>query len=193
MTENTSGYDGAGLKGPLYWGAGAITANLLINGLRGGCGGGWGGGYGMAGQAMQSAALAADAAKDAEIARLKSEKYSDGVSRDERDRLLMNWLKPISQEVAANQVVVGKMQSDIEHLKETQGLREKLLEQRIDGVALLAKNGIETNSMAIAGLRRVVDEITALHIPAHKVCPVPMPRFNSWTTPTAPTDAPTPA
>ena len=44
-----------------------------------------------------------------------------------------------------------------------------------------------TNSSAVAVLNSQVAQLmslTALHIPAEKVCPTPMPQFNSWVAPT---------
>lgn len=44
-----------------------------------------------------------------------------------------------------------------------------------------------TNGAAVATIKSQVDQLmslTALHIPADKVCPTPMPMFNSWTAPT---------
>ncbi len=44
-----------------------------------------------------------------------------------------------------------------------------------------------TNGAAVATIKSQVDQLmslTALHIPADKVCPTPMPKFNSWTAPT---------
>ena len=44
-----------------------------------------------------------------------------------------------------------------------------------------------TNGATVATIKSQVDQLmslTALHIPADKVCPTPMPKFNSWTAPT---------
>lgn len=47
-------------------------------------------------------------------------------------------------------------------------------------------NGVNTSTVSV--LRNQVEQLmglTALHIPASNVCPEPMPKYNSWTAPTA--------
>lgn len=43
---------------------------------------------------------------------------------------------------------------------------------------------ITANTYEIRTLRRIVDEITHLYVPARVITPEPMPRYNDWTAPT---------
>lgn len=175
----------------------------------GGLGGGLGGILGGGNQAaMMANALGqnAMAEKDATIARLMAEKYSDKAdvevyaqtrreNQDLGDRLLGNWIRPIAQESAANRerlaTIEAKMQCDAEKTQ----LREQLIEQRfatansemnrrVDDVANKAACGIASNANGIAALRSVVDSITSTIIPQTAICPPVMPRYNTWEAPT---------
>lgn len=103
-------------------------------------------------------------AKDAEIALLKSEQNTEIKMADVYERL--------ATKINANQ-------------------REQDAINRDQAIY----NATNTSAVSVIGsqvhdLRAVMDEITTVHIPAHKVCPTPMSRYNSWT---APTDAAVPA
>jgi hypothetical protein len=58
---------------------------------------------------------------------------------------------------------------------------------KIGEVALVAQNGITALNGQIACLQQTVSGITKTIVPATAICPAPMPQFNSWTAPTAPT------
>lgn len=73
MEEVHGHYDGQGLKGALWTLAGTSIAGVAQRLVNGGFGAG---GYGAMG-AMQTAALAVDAAKDARIAKLESDAETD--------------------------------------------------------------------------------------------------------------------
>ena len=62
--------------------------------------------------------------------------------------------------------------------------REQIVNGKIDAVAERSATGIAGVSAGLAHLGRIVDSITALHIPATAVCPEPMARWNSWEAPT---------
>lgn len=49
---------------------------------------------------------------------------------------------------------------------------------------------IHTNLAILNTQMAQVIGLTALHIPATNVCPLPMPKYNSWVAPTAPTTDP---
>lgn len=152
----------------------------------------------------------------AENALLKAENYSDKVAKesatvtlDRLDKMGHDYIRPIADEVAANKVVVAKLQSDIEHLrdqhnhdihclhdkyhdefdhlKETQRLREQIVEDKITNVAQTSACGIASCNAAIQNLANTVAGITKCVVPATAICPQPMPQFNSWTAPTAST------
>lgn len=137
--------------------------------------------------------------KDATIAQLRSEKYADKLgievyqqsktdNNNLRDNIIGDWIKPIAQESAANRERIAVLETQVACDREKAALREQIINQKIDCVADKAAAGIAGNSASIAHLGRIVDSITALHVPASAICPEPMPRWNSFTVPT--NDAP---
>lgn len=171
-------YEGQGLRGPLWTFAGTSIASLLKdNGILGGLFGGNGGA--MAAMASQAAGCAVNdkfSTLEAEIARLKAEKYTDVKDAELRDSLLKNWLKPLADEAASNKVKIATLEADISKNKEITELQIKLAEER---------NRTEHAKMdgAIFSLQGQVGELlcmTRRHMPAENVCPLPMPRFNQW-------------
>lgn len=190
MAEYASkGVAGAGLG----LGIAGTALGLLNNGGGLNLGGLLGGGWNQAGTAMGLGVLAE---KDAEIARLKSEKYADKVgidvyaqtrkeNQDLSDRLLGNWIKPLADEAAANKVTIARIEERLACMSKTSDLREQNLCQKIDAVAREAAHGIADLGMGLAALRKTVDGITVTHIPTSAICPEVMPRWNSWEAPTA--------
>lgn len=176
---------------------GLLNANNNGGGLLGGLlGGGW---NNQAAQMAGAAGLGVMAEKDAEIARLRAEKYSDKSdvevyaqtrreNQDLSDRLLGNWIKPLADEAAANKVTIARIEERMACMNKTAELREQNLCNKIDTVAREASHGIHEVGMGLAALRQVVDGITITHIPANAICPEVMPRWNAWEAPTA--DAP---
>lgn len=171
-------YEGQGLRGPLWTFAGTSIASLLKdNGLLGGIFGGNGGA--MAAMASQAAGCAVNdkfSTLEAEIAKLKAEKYTDVKDAELRDSLLKNWLKPLADEAASNKVKIATLEADIQKNKEITELQIKLAEER---------NRTEHAKMdgAIFSLQGQVGELlcmTRRHMPAENVCPLPMPRYNQW-------------
>jgi pantothenate kinase type III len=115
-----------------------------------------------------------------ENAMLKAEKYSDQniaavytALRNEtqalQDRIFDKYIAPISQEIADMRV------------------REARTDGRIGEVSLLAQNGLTALQGQVNCLAQTVAGITKTVVPITAVCPNPMPQFNSWTAPTAPT------
>lgn len=171
-------YEGQGLRGPLWTFAGTSIASLLKdNGILGGIFGGNGGA--MAAMASQAAGCAVNdkfSTLEAEIAKLKAEKYTDVKDAELRDSLLKNWLKPLADEAASNKVEIATIKADIVKNKEITELQIKLAEER---------NRTEHAKMdgAIFSLQGQVGELlcmTRRHMPAENVCPLPMPRYNQW-------------
>lgn len=196
----------------------AGTALGLLNNANGGggllgglLGGGW---NNQAAQMANAAGLNAMAQKDAEIARLKAEKYSDKSdvevyaqtrreNQDLGDRILGNWIKPIAQESAANRERLATLEAKVDGNKaltdkdmlllrkdvEISTLQGKLgiqaLDNKVDVVALTARNGIEANAGAIAALKNTVDGIVCTKVCKDSICPEVMPRWNAWEAPTA--------
>lgn len=140
--------------------------------------GGLGGLGGLFGNNMGCANAIAE--RDSRIAQLQAEKYADSVaanvykaSRDElsafSDRVFDKYIAPLSQEVADMRV------------------REARMEGRINEVSLLANNGLTALTGQVNCLAQTVAGISKTVVPITAVCPQPMPLYNSWATPTAPT------
>lgn len=191
-------YVGQGLRGPLWTIAGTTIGKLLQNGGNGLLGGILGGNNGMAGVAAQAAGCAVSdkfSTLEAEIARLKAEKYSDNSdiavykqtreeNKDLQDRLLGNWIKPLADEAAANKVKIASMESEISKNKEIAELQIKLVEERNRTEHAQMQGAIGLIDQRLRCVERKVDAITAIRVPNTAVCP-------GWgpvtITPTAPT------
>ena len=151
------------------------------------------------------AAMGVLAEKDAKIAELSAQKYSDNhdaalyqATLAENKTLrneLMAFITPISNEVADNRVRVSVLEAQQKCETEKALLREQLIEAKIDNcccqmngkidtVAQTAACGIAQNSAAISSLQNIVGSITATIIPKSVICPEVMQRYNSWTAPT---------
>lgn len=140
----------------------------------------------------------------AENANLRAEKYSDNkdsevyvASRAENKALrdeLMGFIRPLSAEAAANRERIAVLETNVSKNAEIADLREKLVRSelggRIDSVAQACTCGISQNSAAIAALQNTVNGITQTIVPQSVICPPVMPRYNSWTAPTATDTAP---
>lgn len=195
-------YVGQGLRGPLWTIAGTTIGKLLQNGGNGLLGGILGGGNncmaGVAGMAAQAAGCAVNdkfSTLEAEIARLKAEKYSDNSdiavykqtreeNNDLRDRLLGNWIKPLADEAAANKVHIEGLRKDIAANKEIADLKMQLAEERNKTEHAHIQGAIGMMDQRLQCVERKVDAITAIRVPNTAVCP-------GWgpvtITPTAPT------
>ena len=158
------------------------------------------------GEIAASAGLALNklAEKDAEIAMLKSENYSDKVAKevysqtisDNKDLRteLYNFINPIANEVGNNRVEVAKLQEQLKCCCEKQELREQILTGKINEVALASNGRFNTLEAQITGnfnalnqtiacLSGKVNDVTSTYVNACKVNPTPMPLANSFTTP----------
>lgn len=173
MEEVHEHYDGQGLKGALWTLAGTSIAGVAQRLVNGGFGAG-GVGYGAMG-AMQSAALAVDAAKDAEIAMLKAEKSTDAK------------LVEVYKTLAASDTRIAGEVRDLDKrvaaLEVAQPLREQIIEQKLTTVASKATDGFMTLQGEIGRLGMVVGGITKTVVPKDAICPEFMPRYNTWTAP----------
>lgn len=173
MEEVHEHYDGQGLKGALWTLAGTSIAGVAQRFVNGGFGAG-GVGYGAMG-AMQSAALAVDAAKDAEIAMLKAEKSTDAK------------LVEVYKTLAASDTRIAGEVRDLDKrvaaLEVAQPLREQIIEQKLTTVASKATDGFMTLQGEIGRLGAVVCGITKTVVPKDAICPEFMPRYNTWMPP----------
>ena len=148
--------------------------------------------------APQMAAMGVIAEKDAKIAELTAQKYSDNqdavlyqATRAENEKLenrLMAYITPLSQEAASNRERVAVLESQMKSNGEIADLREKLVRSelgaKIDSVAQTCGCGIAQLNNAVASLQNTVNGITQTIIPQSAICPPVMPRYNSYTAPT---------
>ena len=105
-----------------------------------------------------------------ENAMLKSENYSDKVAKE-----------VYQQTLADNK----QLRQDI---RDELALREQLTASKIENLANATTCNFNAVNTAIATLANTVSGITKVVIPTTAICPEVMPRYNSWTAPTA--DAP---
>lgn len=165
----------------------------------GGNGGGLLGGGLFGNNNAQMAAMSVLAEKDAKIAELTAQKYSDNqdaalyqATRSENEKLenrLMDYIKPLSQESASNRERVAVLEAQQAKNGEIADLREKLvraeLGAKIDSVAQTCGCGIAQLNNAVAGINNTLNQITHTVIPRTAICPEVMERYNSWIAPTA--------
>lgn len=175
---------------------GGLSAALLQGSNNGGILGGILGGNNCA---PQMAAMGVIAEKDAKIAELTSQKYSDNqdavlyqATRSENEKLaaqLMAFITPLSNEAASNRERVAVLESQMKSNAEIASLREQLVRSelgaKIDTVAQTCGCGIAQLNNAVAGVNSVLNQITHLVVPRTAICPEVMERYNSWVAPTA--------
>lgn len=154
---------------------GLSIGGLTLGLLNGGFGGLLGGFGGLGGGAMAAGAAnlaqSVIAAKDAEIATLKSERYTDAAVSDLR--------RTVTDNLTATLYNLDKRVGQIETALPLQFAR---LDDKIACCCNAA-------NAAIAALQNTVSGITKTIVPAAAVCPEPMSRYNSWTAPTTTTPA----
>ena len=98
-------------------------------------------------------AAAINAAKDAEIAQLKAERYCDNVTDSKFERLMTTWIKPIADSVAKNEVEKAQLKGEIDVLKKDVEIAE-----------LKAQCCCEKNKIAIDGINAVLAQITKVTV-----------------------------
>ena len=105
-----------------------------------------------------------------ENAMLKSENYSDRVAKEVYQQTLTD-NKQLRQDI-----------------RDELALREQIMAGKIESLANATTCNFNAVNTAIANLANTVSGITKTVIPTTAICPEVMPRYNSWTAPTA--DAP---
>lgn len=98
-------------------------------------------------------AAAINAAKDAEIAQLKAERYCDNVTDSKFERLMTTWIKPIADSVAKNEVEKAELKGQIDVLKKDVEIAE-----------LKAQCCCDKNKIAIDGINAVLAQITKVTV-----------------------------
>lgn len=145
---------------------GLLNAGNGCGGLLGGLFGGNRCGYGTfgLGESQYVASILA------ENGMLKAENYSDRVAKE-----------VYQQSLADNK----QLRQDI---RDELALREQITAGKIESLANATTCNFNAVNTAIANLANTVSGITKVVIPTTAICPEVMPRYNSWTAPTA--DAP---
>jgi hypothetical protein len=186
MTENTesvkvSSLDGKGalwtIGGTLIGGVSLAAVNTVSKLVQAHCNGGRGGGGGGADAAAACALAIAE--KDAKIALLEADKYTD--------QKLVEVYKDLRGIDKEQSVVLGNLASRVAAIETAAPLREQILCGKIGEVATLATNGINCLTSQVNCLATTVAGITKSVVPITAVCPQPMPQYNSWVAPTGPT------
>lgn len=192
MAEYASkGVAGAGLG----LGIAGTALGLLAGGLNGnGLGGILGGGNcHPCGGAMPAMSVIAE--KDAKIAELTAEKYSDNqdavvykATREENKQLrdeMFAYITPIANEAASNRERVAVLETQVKCDNEKAMLREQLVRKDIELVAQQSACGISQLNSAVNGINKTLCQITNTIVPLTKICPQPMPALNTWVAPKA--------
>lgn len=113
------------------------------------------------------------AQKDATIARLEAERYSDNAALTQSDRLLQNYLKPYGEAIAASQVNEARMQAEIDCLKKTQALELEIVRKDVQLARQEAECCCKQNAAAINTLAVTLGAITKTVVPSTAVCTAP--------------------
>lgn len=137
------------------------------------------------------------AERDAIIARLTSEKYTDTAVLALRDKLEKLVDDAAAQTVKNDKAIAENAQeiaclqrqidTEAKWSRENMELREQIMEGKISAVATSATNGINSLGSALNNLQATVASITSTVVPKSAICPEVMSRYNSWTAPTTTT------
>lgn len=149
---------------------------------------------GLLGNNNQGALMALLAQKDSEIAQYKAENYSDKVGKevysqsitDNKDLRaeLYNYIKPLADEAASNQVNIARIEEQIKCIKSMNEVQVANLKNDFaQAIALESErrtNG-DNNLMCYVNATFVPGKLV---MPKSSICPEVMARYNSWTAPT---------
>ncbi len=137
------------------------------------------------------------AERDAMIARLTSEKYTDTAVLALRDKLEKLVDDAAAQTVKNDKAIATNAQeiaclqrqldTEAKWSRENAQLREQIMEGKIAAVATAATTGINNLGASLTALQATVAGITATVVPKSAICPEPMLRYNSWSAPTTTT------
>lgn len=161
--------------------AGGVVGYLVGRGMNGrngcgngGCGGDCGDGCGGGGNGPARLAVAdAIAGKDAKIAQLEAQIYSDGAARTEADRLLRNYLKPYGDAIAQMLAKSAALDEKLAGMEKVQALEKELAQKEVELARQEAKCCCDKTNMRIDCLEQKVNATTKTVIPTASVCPDP--------------------
>jgi hypothetical protein len=174
-----------GVKGALWTIAGGAIANAAKT-LGVNPGNIFGNGCGCGGCAPQAVANAVLAEKDAEIAKLRAEKYSDNAAQEQANRLLQNYLKPYGDAIALGQSENARLNQQLKDLEEIRRLEKELMHKDLELVRQESKCCCEKNAMMINCLQNTVAQIAVTRVPNSILTPgVPTVNIVHPTTTTA--------
>lgn len=168
----SSGVGNAGLALGII---GTSLASGLLNGN--GVGGLFGNGNRMAANAANEAVTLAIAQKDAEIARLKA-----GQATDAKMVEVYKDLRAIDK---AQDAAISVLKDRVSAIETAAPLREQIVLGQVQNVAQSVATANAQVQAQIACIQDTLSGITKTVVPATAVCPKPMPKYNSWTAPTA--------
>lgn len=117
------------------------------------------------------------AQKDAEIALLKSEKSTDAKLVEVYNALYRN-----DKELNAK---VDGINARVLAIETAAPLKEQLVDGKIARLADSLTCCCNASNAAITNLQTAIAAITKTVVPKDAICPEVMPRYNSWTAPTA--------
>lgn len=149
-------------------------------------------------------AMGVIAQKDAEIAELKAQKYSDSqdailyqATRSENEKLWNNVkeaLAPIAIKTEDTASKVATLECRVSKNEEIATLKEELVKSqlgaKIDAVACQASNGINMLNSAVSGINNTLNGIICNKVQLSSISPEPMQRWNTWTAPASGEAAP---
>ena len=156
---------------------------------------------GLLGGSNQMGVMNALAERDAKIAELTAQKYSDSqdavlyqATRSENTNLWNNFkeaITPIATKVEDTASRVAALEITVQKNSEINDLREKLVRSelgaQINQVGTQAASGIAALNSAVTALNTELSNITKTVVPKDAICPEVMARYNSWTAPTTTT------
>lgn len=133
-------------------------------------------------------------ALQAENSLLKAENYSDKNAKEVYMQSLADnrrlrdetfaYVKPLADEAANNRVELAKLQAELKCCCEKQELREQIVLGKVNELALTTQSKFGCLDGTIANIMGTIGQITSTIVPISAVCPTPMAKYNSWTTPT---------
>lgn len=182
----------------------ALTLGSLafLGQLNNGNGGILGGLFGNGNTVGQMAAVNALAEKDAIIAKLKAENYSDKVAKEVytqsaldnknlSDRLIDKYISPMAQEIADRRVSDARLEERINCMAKTNELQFAAVYKEIEctkkecgaAIALESERRMsgDNNLMCYVNATFVPGKLV---MPRESICPEVMQRYNSWVAPT---------
>lgn len=162
-------------------GIGLLATAVLGGGGWGGLGGLFGGGANAATAGAGALALNAMAEKDAKIAELTAENYSDKVAKETYTQSLVDnrnlreevtgTIKPMLEAISAQGQRIATLEAEQKCDREKAFLREEIVRKDIQIVKQEMTCCCTQNASAIAQVQAILGNITKLVVPNSSICP----------------------